>query len=143
MGKIPINFFTEDTSFILKQKGLVRNWVRNTIIAENHRLRLLNFIFCSDRYLLNINKQYLNHDSYTDIITFDNGDIEKEITGDVFISLDRIRENAIEQDVNETDELHRVMVHGTLHLLGYQDKSKPAKVLMTEKEDLYLSKRNF
>ena len=141
MGQIPINFFTEDISFNLKQKGLVRTWIRNTIIAENHRPRLLNFIFCSDAYLLNINQQYLKHDSYTDIITFDNSDMEQEIVGDIFISLDRIRENAKELDVNETDELHRVMVHGTLHLLGYPDKGKSAKALMTEKEDLYLSKR--
>lgn len=143
MGQIPINFFTEDISFKLKQKGLVRTWIRNTIIAENYRLRLLNFIFCSDAYLLNINQQYLKHDTYTDIITFDNSDNEKEIVGDIFISMDRIRENAKELDVNETDELHRVMVHGTLHLLGYPDKGKSAKALMTEKEDLYLSKRAF
>ena len=141
MGQIPINFFTEDISFNLKQKGLVRTWIRNTIIAENHRLRLLNFIFCSDAYLLNINQQYLKHDTYTDIITFDNSDTEQEIVGDIFISLDRIRENAKELEINETDELHRVMIHGTLHLLGYPDKGKSAKALMTEKEDLYLSKR--
>jgi len=143
MGQIPINFFAEDISFNLKQKGLVRIWIRNTIIAENHRLRLLNFIFCSDAYLLNINQQYLNHDTYTDIITFDNSDTEQEIVGDIFISLDRIRENAKELEINETDELHRVMIHGTLHLLGYADKGKSAKALMTEKEDLYLSKRAF
>lgn len=143
MGLIPINFFAEDISFNLKRKGFVRTWIRNTIIAENHRLRLINFIFCSDAYLLNINQQYLNHDTYTDIITFDNSDTRNEIVGDIFISLDRIRENARELDVNETDELHRVMIHGTLHLLGYADKGKSAKTLMTEKEDLYLSKRAF
>lgn len=143
MGQIPINFFTEDISFSLKQKGLVRTWIRNTIIAEKHRLRLLNFIFCSDAYLLNINQQYLNHDTYTDIITFDNSAVKQEIVGDIFISVERIRENAVELDVNEKDELHRVMIHGTLHLLGYPDKGKSAKALMTEKEDLYLSKRAF
>ncbi|MDO8993832.1 rRNA maturation RNase YbeY [Daejeonella sp.] len=143
MGQIPINFFTEDISFNIKQRGLVRTWIRNTIIAENHRLRLLNFIFCSDAYLLSINQQYLNHDTYTDIITFDNSDIKQEIVGDIFISLDRIRENAKELNINEIDELHRVMIHGTLHLLGYPDKGKSAKALMTEKEDLYLSKRAF
>lgn len=143
MGLIPINFFAEDISFNLKRKGFVRTWIRNTIIAENHRLRLINFIFCSDAYLLNINQQYLNHDTYTDIITFDNSDTRNEIVGDIFISLDRIRENARELDVNETDELHRVMIHGTLHLLGYADKGKSEKALMTEKEDLYLSKRAF
>ncbi len=143
MGQIPINFFTEDISFNLKQKGLVRTWIKNTIIAEKHRLRLLNFIFCSDSYLLNINRQYLKHDTYTDIITFDNSEVKQEIVGDIFISLERIRENAVELDVNEKDELHRVMIHGTLHLLGYPDKSKSAKALMTEKEDFYLSKRAF
>ncbi|HEY1063286.1 MAG TPA: rRNA maturation RNase YbeY [Daejeonella sp.] len=143
MGQIPINFFTEDISFNLKQKGLVRTWIRNTIMTEKHRLRLLNFIFCSDSYLLNINQKYLKHDTYTDIITFDNSDLKQEIVGDIFISLDRIRENAKELKVNEKDELHRVMIHGTLHLLGYPDKGKSAKALMTEKEDLYLSKRAF
>ena len=112
-------------------------------MTEKHRLRLLNFIFCSDSYLLNINQKYLKHDTYTDIITFDNSDLKQEIVGDIFISLDRIRENAKELKVNEKDELHRVMIHGTLHLLGYPDKGKSAKALMTEKEDLYLSKRAF
>ena len=143
MGQIPINFFAEDITFNIKQKGLVRNWIRNTILAEKHRLRLLNFIFCSDAYLLNINQQYLNHDTYTDIITFDNSEKDQDILGDIFISLERIRENARTLNVNETDELHRVMIHGTLHLLGYPDKGKSAKALMTEKEDLYLSKRAF
>ena len=138
MGQIPINFFAEDITFNIKQKGLVRNWIRNTILAEKHRLRLLNFIFCSDAYLLNINQQYLNHDTYTDIITFDNSEKDQDILGDIFISLERIRENARKLNVNETDELHRVMIHGTLHLLGYPDKGKSAKALMTEKEDLYL-----
>jgi len=143
MGQIPINFFAEDITFNIKQKGLVRNWIRNTILAEKHRLRLLNFIFCSDAYLLNINQQYLNHDTYTDIITFDNSEKDQDILGDIFISLERISENARKLNVNETDELHRVMIHGTLHLLGYPDKGKSAKALMTEKEDLYLSKRAF
>lgn len=141
MGQIPINFFNEDISFTLKQKGLVRNWIRNTIISENHRLRLLNFIFCSDAYLLNINKQYLNHETYTDIITFDNSDAELEIAGDIFISIERVKENAKELALDDMDELHRVIIHGTLHLLGYSDKSKSSKARMTDKEDLYLSKR--
>ena len=143
MGQIPIHFFSEDVSYTLKQKGLIRNWIRNTIVAENQQLRELNFIFCSDNYLLTINQQYLNHDTYTDIITFDNSENKPEIVGDIFISLDRIRENAKNFDVKESDELHRVMIHGTLHLLGYPDKGKSAKALMTEKEDLYLSKRAF
>jgi len=141
MGQIPINFFNEDISFTLKRKGLLRKWIRNTVISENHRLKLLNFIFCSDAYLLNINKQYLKHDTYTDIITFDNSDADLEIAGDIFISVERVKDNAKELDHDDTEELHRVMIHGTLHLLGYSDKNKFAKAQMTDKEDLYLSKR--
>ncbi len=143
MGQLSINFFSEDISYHLKQKGLVRSWIRDSIIAENQRLKLLNFIFCSDNYLLSINKQYLNHDTYTDIITFDNSEGKSGILGDIFISIERVRENAKEIRVPEVDELHRVMIHGTLHLLGYGDKGRVAKTLMTEKEDFYLSRRAF
>ncbi len=141
MGQIPINFFNEDISFTLKQKGLVRNWIKNTVISENHRLKVLNFIFCSDEFLLNINKQYLKHDTYTDIVTFDNSDAELEIAGDIFISVERVKDNAKELNHDDTEELHRVMIHGTLHLLGYSDKNKFSKAQMTDKEDLYLSTR--
>lgn len=143
MAQIPVHFFSEDISYTLKQKASVRAWIKSTIVDEGHKLGELNFIFCSDIYLLSINQKYLKHNTYTDIITFDNSENKPEIVGDIFISLDRIRENAINFDVNESDELHRVMIHGTLHLLGYPDKGKSAKALMTEKEDLYLSKRAF
>lgn len=138
-----IHFFSEEIDFTLKQKGLIRNWIRQTVIDENYRLRELNFIFCSDQYLLGINKEYLDHDTYTDIVTFDNSEEDKVIVGDIFISIDRIRENAQQFQVAERDELHRVMIHGTLHLLGYKDKSKTEKALMTRKEDEYLLKRSF
>jgi probable rRNA maturation factor len=143
MPRIPIHFFSEDTAYKLKEKILIRNWVRNTIIAEGYNLGELNFIFSSDNYLLDINKQYLNHDTYTDIITFDNSETEKLIIGDIFISIDRIKENSLEFQVSERDELHRVMIHGTLHLLGYPDKGAKAKKIMTSKEDHYLSLRPF
>ena len=143
MAQIPVHFFSEDISYTLKQKASVRAWIKNTIVDEGYKLSKLNFIFCSDLYLLSINQKYLKHDTYTDIITFDNSENKKEIAGDIFISLDRIRENALNFKVKEEDELQRVMIHGTLHLLGYKDKGKPAKALMTEKEDLYLSKRAF
>jgi rRNA maturation RNase YbeY len=103
----------------------------------------LNFIFCSDNYLLSINQNFLKHDTLTDIITFDNSEDKRVIVGDIFISLERIQENAESFGVTIKDELHRVMIHGTLHLLGYADKAKEAKALMTDKEDLYLSKRIF
>lgn len=143
MSAIPIHFFTEDISFSLKQKGLIRKWIKQTIIDESHKLAELNFIFCSDTYLLTINQQYLNHDTYTDIITFDNSDEIGLIIGDIFISIDRINENAASFKTNPEDELHRVMIHGTLHLLGYPDKGKEAKAIMTQKEDFYLTKRGF
>src|SRR6202012_3070944 len=130
-----INFFEEDISFKLKNKAQVRQWIKDTITAEGYKLKELTFIFCSDAYLLQINQQYLDHDTYTDIITFDNSEEEGKITGDIFISIERIRENAATFNVTETDELHRVIIHGTLHLLGSPDKTAPAKKKMTEKED--------
>jgi rRNA maturation RNase YbeY len=138
-----INFFEEGISFTLKDKAKVRTWVTHTVIAEGYRLKELNYIFCSDEYLLQINQQYLNHDTLTDIVTFDNSEIPGSITGDIFISIERIRENASKFNVSERDELHRVIIHGALHLLGYTDKSKADKAKMTEKEDFYLTKRAF
>lgn len=140
MSKAAIHFFTEEISFTLKNKTIIRNWLRETISAEGYVLEELNFIFCSDEYLLGINQQYLDHDTYTDVITFDNSEAAKTIVGDIFISIDRIKENAKEFKHDFMDELCRVMVHGTLHLLGYPDKGKVAKKIMTEKEDLYLAK---
>ena len=138
-----ISFFEEDISFRLKDKAKVRQWVTDTIIAEGFKLKELNYIFCSDAYLLEINKQYLDHDTYTDIVTFDNSEEEGKIVSDIFISIERIRENAVKFNVTETTELHRVIIHGALHLLGYKDKSPADKQKMTQKEDFYLSKRNF
>ena len=138
-----INFFEEDIAYKLKQKTAVRNWVTETIQAEGFKLKELNYIFCSDNYLLQINQQYLDHDTYTDIVTFDNSDIAQTITGDIFISIDRIRENAAKFGVTEGNELHRVIIHGALHLLGYKDKSPADKKKMTLKEDFYLNKRSF
>ena len=140
MSKAAVHFFTEEISFTLKHKTIIRNWLRETILTEGYVLEELNFIFCSDEYLLGINQQFLDHDTYTDVITFDNSEATKTIVGDIFISIDRIKENALTFNHHFLDELCRVMVHGTLHLLGYPDKGKVAKKIMTEKEDLYLSK---
>ena len=138
-----INFFEEDISYKLKNKSQVRRWISETIIAEGSRLKELNYIFCSDSYLLQINQQYLNHDTYTDIITFDHSEEEGSIAGDIFISIERIRENAAKFKVAEDEELHRVIIHGALHLLGYGDKNPADKKRMTEKEDFYLRARTF
>jgi rRNA maturation RNase YbeY len=143
MPKLFIHFFNEETSFNLKNKTSLRNWINQTIIQEKHQLEELNFIFCSDNYLLKINKEYLNHDTYTDIITFDNSSLPLEITGDIFISIDRVKENAKTFKTTTQNELCRVMIHGVLHLLGYKDKTKKDKELMTEKEDFYLKKIRF
>ena len=143
MARPAIHYFTEDISFTLKHKTIIRNWLKETITAEGYQLQELNFIFCSDEYLLGINQQYLDHDTYTDVITFDNSEELKTIVADIFISIDRIRENAAEFSKDFQNELCRVMVHGTLHLLGYTDKSKADKAGMTAKEDHYLGNLAF
>jgi probable rRNA maturation factor len=139
MSKPAINFFLEDIKYTLKNKTLIRNWINDTIVAEGYQLEELTFILCSDEYLLAINQQYLNHDTYTDVITFDNSETLKMIQGDIFISIERIQENARQFKGTVLHELCRVMIHGTLHLLGYKDKGKAAKTLMTQKEDQYLA----
>lgn len=134
-----IQFFYEEVDFKLKHLGKLRSWLQQVAKNENSRLRSLNCVFCSDEYLLEMNKSYLDHHYYTDIITFDNSIDEGIIEGDLFISIDRAAENAIDLKVDQMDEIHRLMVHGLLHLLGYQDKEKQDKALMTQKEDYYLS----
>lgn len=138
-----IHFFTEDIDFKLKNKLLLKRWIKDTIAAEGYRLDELNYIFCSDNYLLQINQQYLNHDTFTDIVTFDNSEVDQRITGDIFISVERTRENALKFNTDADTELHRVMIHGALHLLGYKDKKPAEKQLMTAKEDEYLALKAF
>ncbi len=143
MTRTKISFFSEEIPFSLKLKTSIRSWINDTISSEGKKAGELNIIFCNDDYLLNINNQYLNHNTYTDIITFDNSEDKDIIEGDIFISIDRIRENASNFKTSEKDELHRVIIHGILHLLGYKDKNKADKDLMTQKEDWYLNKREF
>ncbi len=133
-----IHFFSEDIKYTLKDKLALKRWIKDTIVTEGYILDELSFIFCSDEYLLRINQEYLDHDTYTDVITFDNSESPKTITGDIFISIERIKENASNYKLHVANELHRVMIHGTLHLLGYKDKGKTAKIMMTAKEDEYL-----
>ncbi len=113
-----------------------------TWLAENegHSTESLSIIFCSDEYLLDINKQYLNHNYFTDIITFDLADMPGfPLVGEIYISVDRVKENANEFKTAVSVELHRVIFHGILHLCGYKDKKKSDKALMTEKENFYLN----
>ncbi|MBX2968977.1 MAG: rRNA maturation RNase YbeY [Cyclobacteriaceae bacterium] len=135
-----IHFFSEKVSFTLPTPRKTSNWLKKVITAENQGLNEVNIIFCSDSYLLKINKEYLNHNTLTDIITFDYS-AESGISGDIFISTQRVKENAKYFGVSFDSELHRVMVHGTLHLLGYKDKSARQKAVMRRKEDAYLSLR--
>lgn len=143
MAKESILFHSEGIPFVLKQKAEIRKWIRATITEENHLCGDISFIFCSDEYLLEMNIQYLKHDTLTDIITFDNSEEEELIEGDIFISIDRVRDNASQFNTSERDELHRVIIHGILHLLGYTDKGKEHKANMTTKENYYLEARAF
>lgn len=137
MGEI--HFFEEDISFQLSKKDRIIGWLSSISQSENHQIDEINYIFCSDEYLLQINQQYLNHDYYTDIITFDNSDSQNTLYADIFISIDRVRDNADQLDIPFKKELHRVLVHGLLHLLGYTDKTNDDKILMRQKEDTCLS----
>lgn len=133
-----IHFFSEDIDFVLKQKGVIRNWLTNAAKEEEFGIDELSFVFCNDDYLLSVNQEFLDHDTYTDIVTFDHSEKEGRLAGDIFISVDRVRENAKTYGVSESEELHRVMIHGILHLCGYLDKKSEDKKLMTQMEDHYL-----
>lgn len=132
-----IQYFSEEIDFNLKNSNEVSAWILQTIHAEKGHLGFINFIFCNDAYLLKINQDYLQHDTYTDIITFDYSNTQ--IESDIFISVDRINENASQRNISFHQELHRVMIHGVLHLLGFGDKSTEEKYIMTKKENEYLA----
>lgn len=132
-----IHYCVEDVSSPKIQKRKITNWIKDTIVSEGKITGDISFIFCSDDYLLEVNKQYLDHDYFTDIITFDYV-ADNIISGDIFISCDRVKENASEFKIEYLYELSRIIIHGVLHLLGYKDKSKKDKALMTQKEDFYL-----
>ncbi len=137
-----IRFHCEDISYQLPNKIATRNWLMQLIKAEGFKSNDINFIFTSDEYLLEINKKYLGHDYYTDVITFDYSETNA-IGGDVFLSHDRMRSNCKTLKNKEIDEVNRVLAHGVLHLCGYKDKTKQDKLKMTSKEDYYLSLRTF
>ena len=132
-----IQFCTEDITFSLQEKLKHKAWLNEVAKQEGKKILELSYVFCSDNYLLQINQEYLNHDTLTDIVTFDNSENPKKIDGDIFISIDRVRENGEKLGTSET-ELKRVMVHGLLHLLGYKDKKKEDKAVMSEKENFYI-----
>jgi rRNA maturation RNase YbeY len=135
-----IQFFSEDLDYSIRQKNLLRQWISSCIKHEKQSPGNINIVFCSDEYLHKMNIDYLNHDTLTDIITFDNSQ-DDEISGDLFISLERVRENAKQFSKKLSDELHRVIIHGVLHLCGYGDKTKSEEAKMREMENIYLSQR--
>jgi rRNA maturation RNase YbeY len=136
-----ISFHTEELTFLLPEKLKHKQWLKTVAAAEGKKIGELNYVFCTDEYLLKINQDYLQHDTLTDIVTFDNSESANLIEGDIFISFERVVENGAKLNTSDS-ELQRVMVHGLLHLCGYKDKAKADKSLMTEKEDYYLAKRN-
>lgn len=134
--------FNFETEYSLQKQNELSKWITDLILKEGLKEGDINYIFCNDDYLLEKNVKYLNHNELTDIITFDYS-IGKLLSGDIFISIERVKDNAISYNVEVKDELQRVMVHGVLHLCGYKDKSKEEKSLMRDKEDYYLSLRTF
>lgn len=126
--------FNYETDFLLENESDYERWIQQIIITENKQEGEINYVFCDDEYLLDINQKYLNHDYYTDIISFDYS-VANELHGDIFISIDRVRENANEFKVSFHNELLRVMAHGVLHYCGYKDKTDEESALMRTKEN--------
>lgn len=129
--------FNYETDFKLDSETHISNWISITISKEKCREGEINYIFCDDSYLHQLNVEFLNHDTLTDIISFDYS-VGKELHGDIYISVERVRDNASDFDVEFLEELHRVIIHGILHYCGYKDKTNEDEKLMREKEDYYL-----
>lgn len=134
-----INFYNESIDFEPENKHLIQKWISSIIEENKFSPGTLNYIFCSDEYLLKLNQQYLDHNTYTDIITFDYS-IGKVLSGDIFISIDRVKENALKFRKTFENELLRVIVHGILHLIGYKDKTDEESNEMRIQEDHYLGR---
>ena len=135
-----ISYYFEDTDFIFRGKTLNNGWLRLVAESEIRKIGDISIIFCSDNYILDVNQKYLQHDYFTDIITFDYCEGDK-ISGDLFISVDSVKENAIEYGTDFKEELNRVIVHGILHLIGYDDHNDDDIRQMRSKENYYLSLR--
>ena len=131
--------FNFEIDFQLQNNEELSKWISDTIKAEGCKEGEINYVFCDDEYLHKLNVEFLQHDTLTDIISFDYS-VGKELHGDVFVSVDRVKENAQEIDIDFNTELHRVMIHGILHYCGYKDKEERDKTQMRQKEDFYLSK---
>jgi len=135
---MPVSFHYADVDFKLKSLTSVKKFVMDNFLTSTKKKLSLSIVFCSDEYLLNINKQFLNHDYYTDIITFPLEETAAKSVAEIYISLERVWDNAKKQKVSFDDELHRVLFHGVLHLTGLKDKTKEQRAAMTIAEDKWL-----
>jgi probable rRNA maturation factor len=133
-----IDFLSEGITFKPKNQKKLRGWITSVIQSEGRGFASLVYIFCTDSYLLGLNRDYLNHKTLTDIITFDYSE-GQDVEGEIYISIDRVRENAVKFEKPFEDELHRVIIHGVLHILGFSDKSPAQKLTMRKKEEACLS----
>ena len=140
-SKSKVCFFFQNVKARLTHRTLLKKYIHAVFKKEGKKLESLNYIFCTDKVLLEINRKYLKHDFYTDIITFDLSETET-IRAEIYISVDRVRENAMKLEVSFKSELHRVIFHGMLHLCGYNDKTQAEKKKIRSKEDHYLNKYN-
>ena len=138
-----IYFFSEDVEFKLTDQIQISHWIERIVTEENFRIDSLNFIFCSDKFLLSINQRYLGRDYFTDVITFNYSEILSSLEGDIFISIDRVQENALSFQIPFLYELYHVIIHGVLHLLGFDDNNPVQKNLMIKKEEYCLSLLKF
>lgn len=136
-----IEFYSE-TDFKIEDTKALSHWISEIILHENHELGDLTYVFCNDDYLHKLNLQFLNHDTLTDIISFDNS-LGKQIHGEIYISVERVKENAGTYQVAFLEELHRVIIHGVLHFCGYKDKTKKQQETMSRKENEALDLRTF
>ncbi len=128
-------FHYEGIDFILENEELYHEWIEKIFSKNNAHYKVINYIFCDDEYLLDVNRQYLNHDYYTDIISFPYAEHPQPVEGDIFISIERVKENSEENQTPFENELKRVMAHGILHFLGYKDKSEEEQHIMRAKEE--------
>ena len=134
---MPVSFDYQVSSFLLKRKKQLVNWILLVAYVEKKEIEKIDFVFCSDEFLLELNRKFLSHKTYTDILTFDYSE-GNEIMAEIYISIDRVKENALKLKVSFEEELHRVMIHGVLHCFGYEDKKKASQKKIRRKEDEYL-----
>ena len=136
-----VHFFYNEVRFKLRTPRKVISWIKEVVDKEGSLIQEINYVFCSDSYLLTLNLGFLKHNTLTDIITFDNSEKTSVLEGEIYISVERVEENAKKYNVPFEDELNRVMIHGVLHLLGYKDKKTTEKAFMRKKEEACLSLR--